>query len=67
MQNRPVESPIRETYEKWPLAANHSLRWGRDAEGEMWVAVEDKEGVCEAVLPYQAYLDMEKGRIPFTF
>ena len=52
-------SPIIETLETWPLAGAYRLRWGQDAGGDLWVAVENGQGDCESVVPYQAYLDME--------
>ena len=58
-------SPIQQTLETWPLAGTYQMRWGRDETGELWVAVENRDGECEAALPYQTYLNMEK--IPVTF
>jgi hypothetical protein len=60
-----VDSPITTTYETWPLAGAYHLRWGRDGEGEMWVAVENENGACKAVLPYTTYLQMEAFRPVF--
>ena len=52
-------NPIVETLEYWPLAGSFRMRWGQDASGEMWVAVENARGDCQFLLPYQDYLDME--------
>lgn len=54
-----ASSPIIETLDTWPLANAHKLRWGSDLDGQLWVAVENREGECESVLPYRDYLDME--------
>ena len=59
---RRAESPIIETLDTWPLAGAYHMRWGRDGEGDLWVAVESADGRCEAILPYQTYLDMEESR-----
>jgi hypothetical protein len=59
---RQARSPITQTLETWPLAGEYRMRWGRDPEGGMWVAVESADGKCEGVLPYQTYLDMERSR-----
>jgi hypothetical protein len=58
----PLESPITETLDTWPLAGDHTLRWGRDADGAMWVAVENGAGACRSYLPYLEYLEMEQMR-----
>ena len=59
---RMVKSPIKKTLDKWPLAGTYTLRWGKDSEGAMWVAVENRTGDCQYALPYQEYLDMEEFR-----
>lgn len=61
MQRRFV-SPIRETLETWPLAGAYRMRWGADEAGEMWVTVENRDGDCEAVLPYRTYIEMGDSR-----
>jgi hypothetical protein len=59
---RMLASPITETLETWPLAGTYQMRWGRDDAGELWVAVVNRDGTCEAALPYRTYLDMEQSR-----
>ena len=59
---RAYESPIRRTWDIWPLAGEYSLRWGCDETGEMWVAVEDGDGECESAITYREYLAFETER-----
>lgn len=50
-------SPIVVTFETWPLINEFKANWGRDENGELWVAVENRHGDCEGYVPYREYLE----------
>ncbi len=54
-------SPIQEVVETWPLPTDHCMKYGRDELGAMWVTVENSEGVTQAVMQYDDYLEMQSG------
>ena len=55
-----IESPISESLDVWPLAGQYHLRWGKDQDGVMWVAVENQDNDCRFYQKYDEYLDSVK-------